>query len=80
MFLIVGHGVMLTATEMVEEMVKKMEKEMGMVKGTMEMIIWTVFCFEFLVIELREVKVCEPFVSQFQKGQHRFPDIRPCHS
>ena len=50
----VGHGVILTTIEMVKV------KEMGVINQAK-------FQFVFPVSELKEVKACEPFVSQFQK-------------
>lgn len=58
----VVHGAILTTIEMVK------------VKG-MEVINRAMFQFVFLVIEIKEVKACEPFVSQFQQDQCHFQDI-----
>lgn len=45
-----------------------------------EIINQPMFRFVFLVFELKEVEVCETFVSQFQVDQHHFPGILVPHS
>ena len=54
---------------MTTEMVKEME---GLNQA--------IFHLVFLMIKLKEVKVWEPFISQFQKGQNHYPDTHPLHS
>jgi hypothetical protein len=64
----VDHGLTLLMTI---EMVQAKEREV-INQGMLQ--------FGFLVSELTEVKVCEPFASQFRKDQGHFQDIRQLRS